>query len=363
MAGFPTTLDAITPDWLTGVLASDLDGARVTDIAVQPVGAGVGFMASMARLALTYDRPCAGAPGTVIAKVASLDPGAIHISSTFRFYEKETRFYDELAAHTDMRTPRAFLQAFDPEAGNFALLLEDLAPARNGDQVAGLSVADAGIALEALGRMHARWWESPKLKAMDWLPDFDSPTMRALLPVFQQCWNPYRDFMAERLSAPMRPLGDRLTACLPRILTHLTTLPVTLVHGDYRADNFFYGEGDDAFTVVDWQIILQGPGAFDVAYLLTGNLSVADRRASGEALVRRYHDALVAGGVAGYDFEACWRDVRLCTIFAWMWPVIAVGSLDPANERGVAFFFEWSHRVCSAIQDLKADEMLRGFED
>ena len=133
MADFPTTLDAITPDWLTGVLASELDGARVTGIAAEPVGAGIGFMASMARLALTYDRPCARAPATVIAKVASLDPGAIHISSTFRFYEKETRFYDELAGETAMRTPRAFLQAFEPASGQFALLLEDLAPARNGD--------------------------------------------------------------------------------------------------------------------------------------------------------------------------------------------------------------------------------------
>jgi hypothetical protein len=361
MPDFPTTLEAITPDWLTGVLADELAGARVTGFAAQPVGVGIGFMASMARLALTYDRPC-GAPSTVIAKVASLDPGAIHVSSTFRFYEKETRFYELLAAETAMRTPRAFLQAFEPASGQFALVLEDLAPARNGDQVAGLTVADAGTALEALGRMQACWWESPRLKALAWLPEFDSPTMHALYPVFQQCWAPYCAFMADRLGEHMKPIGERLLACVPRILAGLSTKPATLVHGDYRADNFFYGAGEQDFTVVDWQIILRGPGAFDVAYLLTGNLSVEDRRASGEALVRRYHDALLAGGVQGYDFDACWRDVRLCTVFAWMWPVIAVGALDPANERGVAFFFEWSHRVCSAIQDLDAAEMLCEFE-
>ena len=293
----------------------------------------------------------------MIAKLPSSDPGARMITTTFRHYEKEVRYYEQMACDNCVSTPAAYFHAFDPESGDFALLLEDLAPARNGDQLAGLSVADARLAVEALAKMQALWWEAPKLHTYDWLPAFNDPAMLGLESVFTQCWEPYKSFVGDRMPAELTPVGDRLGPSITRMLNHLVARPCTLVHGDYRADNFFFG-GPDLFAVIDWQIVIKGMGTFDLAYLLAGNLSVEDRRAHGEELVRLYHSTLVANGVRDYDFEACWKDYRASTLMAWIWPVIAVGSLDPANARGVAFFFEWSKRACAAVMDLKAYEAL-----
>src|SRR6185312_828061 len=157
------------------------------------VGAGVGFLGVVNRLRLRYDGDANGAPETVIAKLPRSDPGARMITSTFRFYEREVRFYEQMAEANNLKAPRAYFSAFEPVSGDFALLLEDLAPGRNGDQLAGLTIDDARTAVIALARMQAQWWERPALKVFDWLPGFNDPAMLALQDVFLQCWQPYRD--------------------------------------------------------------------------------------------------------------------------------------------------------------------------
>ena len=51
--------------------------------------------------------------------------------------------------------PGCFATAFDEREGWFTLVLEDAAPARQGDQIEGCSVAEARLAMEQLGRLHA----------------------------------------------------------------------------------------------------------------------------------------------------------------------------------------------------------------
>lgn len=358
---FPTSCDDVTPAWLTEALGGPqaLGGAVVTGFEASRIGEGVGFMAIVNRLDLTYDRAAPAAPASVIAKFASPDPGARQIAQTFRHYEKEVRFYESMAHLSPMRSPRAYVRELDLPSGDFFLLMEDLSHLTNGDQLGGLSVPQARLAIQALARQQARWWEAPELHAMDWLPPFEDPGMLVLEDVFQQCWEPYAAFMGERLPAAMRPVGAALSTRIRAMLRTLSQGPVTLVHGDYRADNLFFG--DDGLTVVDWQIVLRGRGAFDLAYFLTGNLTVEDRQANETELVQLYHSTLRENGVTGYSAADAWRDYRFCALFGWIWPVVAIGSLDTANERGVAFFFEWSRRVCTAIDDLGAAEVLADY--
>ncbi len=227
--------------------------------------------------------------------------------------------------------------------------------------MAGLSIDDTRTAVIALAKMQAQWWERPALHVFDWLPAFNDPAMLALQDVFLQCWGPYREFLGDRVPAELIPVGDRLGRMITRIMQEMTAKPCTIVHGDYRADNFFFDRGGEPFTVVDWQIVIKGVGAFDLAYLLAGNVTVENRREHEDYLVKLYHHHLVENGVEDYDFETCWRDYRTCVLIAWIWPVIAIGSLDPSNERGVAFFHEWSRRAMTAVVDLKEWDSLDEF--
>ncbi|HEY0436124.1 MAG TPA: phosphotransferase [Phenylobacterium sp.] len=359
----PTSCETVSPAWLTAALGGPeaLGGAQVTGFDASRVGQGMGFMAIINRLSLTYDRPTAVAPRSVIAKFASPDPRAREIAALFRFYEKEVRFYQQMAGESPIRSPRTYHRSVDLESGDFFLLMEDLSHLKNGDQLEGLGIDEARLAIRSLAQLHARWWEKPELRAMTWLPPFDDAGMLALEGVFQQCWEPYCAFMGDRLPAAMVPVGAALSTRIKSMMGALSQSPVTLVHGDYRADNLFFGGDAASLAVVDWQIVLRGRGAFDLAYLLTGNLSIEDRRAHEADLVQLYQATLAKGGVNGYSAEDAWRDYRMCSVFGWIWPVVAIGSLDTGNERGVAFFFEWSRRVCTAIADLGSAEVLADY--
>ena len=68
------------------------------------------------------------------------------------------------------------------------------------------------------------------------------------------------------------------------------------------------------------------------------------------------HDLLVEGGVTGYGWEQCWREYRRMSLYVFVYVVISLGTLDFANERGLALFNAWLRRSSSAIEDLRAAE-------
>ena len=70
-------------------------------------------------------------------------------------YEVEVGFYNDVASTVDVRTPRCHLAAIDLETHDFVLLLDDLAPARQGDQLAGCDVDLAERVLDQAAAFHA----------------------------------------------------------------------------------------------------------------------------------------------------------------------------------------------------------------
>ena len=353
---FPRTVQDITPDWLTGALRQKgvLSGAAVSSITAEPMGVGLGFMSAMQRLSLTYDGPAPDAPTRLIAKLAPLDPGARQIDLVFQFYEKETGFYRLLQDETPIRTPRAYCAEFDPQAHDFILLMEDLSPARLGDHLAGMSPADAGLAIDAVAALHGRWWRSPKLSEMPWLLEINSPQMKGLQGVYQQCWPAVVDFLGDRMPEAMRKTGEQLATRIEAMMDLAADMPRTIMHGDYRADNMFFevGEAKEPFAIADWQVMLEGPAAFDLAYMVSGSLKPDIRRACQDDLVVRHHAGLVKAGVSDYSLKDLQADYRVCATLGWCWPVVAIGSLDMANERGVATFYAWAERVMGTVLDL-----------
>ena len=66
----------------------------------------------------------------------------------------------------------------------FTLVLEDLAPAESGDQIAGCSLDQARAAAVNVAGLHAPTWNDPSLRELDWLiPDLAAyPEMAAAIP-------------------------------------------------------------------------------------------------------------------------------------------------------------------------------------
>jgi hypothetical protein len=71
-----------------------------------------------------------------------------------------------------------------------------------------------------------------------------------------------------------------------------------------------------------------------------------------------YHRTLEANGVNGYGLEQCWDDYRRSALFHFVYIVIAIGSLDPTNERGMALFATWLRRGAAALEELGAVQLM-----
>ena len=359
----PSGPQELTPEWLTNALRSGgaIKNAAVSSFDVKVIGEGAGFLGQLAHVRLHYDRPEEGAPPSLIAKLPAAAQENKELAQFFRFYEREVRFYDEIAGSVELRTPRLYFSHFDPGAGDFALLLEDLAPACVGDQLAGCSGRQVELAIRELAKFHAAWWEHPRLAELDWMPSIDAEWyIEAAEGGYAKAWGAFTEYFGDRLAPAMRDLGERYGKKIPQLMKSFATAPCTIIHGDYRLDNLFFdaSKGGTSFAVIDWQISARARGVFDVAYFLAGTLPSEERRGKERDIVRVYHDLLTEGGVRGYSFDQCWEDYRRSLLFLLNYAVIGIGSLDLANERGVELFEMIAQRTLTAIDDLNAGELL-----
>jgi hypothetical protein len=358
----PKSPDALSAEWLTAALQSGgATNARVATFEYEPIAAGVGFLGKLGRLRLRYAGGGEGLPRTLVVKQPTQDAKSRELAMMFRFYEREVCFYREIGCGAGIRIPTVHFGASNARTGDFVILMEDLAPARIGDQLIGCSAEDARAAIGAIARCHAVWWLNPQLKAFAWLPASNDPINHFAQHAYQKCWEPFVQFVGEKLTPALRRTGERLATNVIRILDGSVERPNTLVHGDYRADNLFFGgtgQGPPTLAAVDWQVTGRGAGVFDIAYFLSGNVGTELRRSIEMDLLRHYTDVLRGNGVQGYGPEQCLEDYRFGVLFCLLYAVIAIGTLDPGNARGVAVFQANFERVAAAIADLDAGAMM-----
>jgi len=350
-AAEPSSPEAITARWLTRVLRAGgaLAVGRVTDLAVERLGAGAGFMSVLARLRIDHERPGADAPASLIVKFPSRHAGAARMDAAFGHYRREFRFYIQIATEGGACAPRIHHAAFDEESGGFVIVMEDLVPATAADQVAGMSGEAAAAAIDAIAAFHARWWGVPLAGARAWLGD-GAARARALEEQSRELWPAYEAFAGAALSANARSVGAALVERVAALAARAAGRPSTVIHGDFRADNLMFGAGPA--RIIDWQLTARAPGAFDIAYLLTSSLDADARRAAERSLIARYQRRLVEYGVAGYTLADAIADYRLGALIGWCWPIVGAGMLDLSDARGAALFRVWAARMSAAVDDL-----------
>jgi aminoglycoside/choline kinase family phosphotransferase len=348
----------VTIEWLTDVLrdSGSIIDASVTSFETMPVGTGQ--MADSVRFSLGYDREELDAPVSVVVKLAAADDTSRATGVALGSYETEVRFYQQVAPTVDISLPRCHFADVDAASGWFTLVLEDLAPAVPGDQLAGCSVDDAALALSQLAKLHTPRWGDRTLAELPWLhrntPErvkFGAELIVELLPGFI-------DRYADQLDAELICLGERL---MPEIGAWMANHPQpwTVQHGDYRLDNMLFGGPGSRrpLAVVDWQTATYGPPLLDASYFLGAGLIENDRRTHERDLLREYHQALTSAGIESYSWQRCWADYRRFTLAGFL---MAVGAsmLVERTPRGDEMFMTMARRHGAHILDLEAEGVL-----
>ena len=342
---------AITPTWLSAVLESAGVDATVAGVKVAPVGTGL--MASCYRVEIDYES--GNGPSALVAKLASTDAGSRTAGATS--YRTEVAFYRDLAASLRIRVPRCYLAEITEEMTTFTLLLEDMAPAEQGDQIAGCTPHQARDAAVNVAGLHGPTWCDTSLQGLDWL-----------LPSVAEHAEATAGFLHEATEVFIqnRELDQAAVEVLRGFAARFVDwgrgrpTPFSLVHNDYRLDNLLFAppaSGAPPVTTVDWQVLTVGLPLRDVAFLLGTGLDTDARRVHERSIVEDYHRALVTSGVAGYDIDACWQDYRYAL---FQGPLITVlGSyVAKPTERGHRMFTAMAERSTAAIRDLDAFELV-----
>lgn len=356
----PKEVEEITADWLTAALreGGTLSEGCVREVSSERIAVGVGLMGRLARLSVEYEGAANDAPATMIFKYPIDLPQNREVADAYRFYKRECDFYSKTASESPLRTAQCYFSQCD-DSQDFALLLEDLASARAGDQVQGNAPEDAKHAIVELAKHHAKFWE--KTDELDYLIDCDDPVVLHVLAQSTGAATPVMLDAYEELFTPeLVKIAEGVAERGGQALVRSKTFPLTVVHGDFRADNLFYeglpGGGD--LAVIDWQICNRGHGPFDVAYHLTQSISPETRRAIEKPALQAYHQTLVDGGVKDYSFEDLWEYYREAALYALVYPITVCGAFDLSEPRAKALGQVFLERSLSAITDLNAGEKL-----
>jgi Ecdysteroid kinase-like family len=336
----PKTIEEISAPWLTDVLqgAGVLKRAKVLDVDVCAIGQGVGFLSGRARVALRYDQAEDGAPATVVVKLPACIKEGMEFAEAMHAYEREIRFYREVAPRTSIRVPRMFATIMEPADHVYILVMEDLKDLTAGDQVCGMTRAQVMNAVRTIAPLHALWWNGDQRKELTWVPSVEQQLkMFGLTPqAVRKAWPMFLETFGDCLPPGGRALGERIIRHLEGILETFVRGTRTLVHFDYRADNLFIDDQSKVapIVVVDWQLTMWGLGAYDVSRLSGGSILPAERGGHHEEIVNCWHQGLTAGGVTGYTHETAWHDYRLSTIVAMLNPVLVYYMFKTGGERG-----------------------------
>jgi hypothetical protein len=341
------------PELLTASWLSEVLGAEVTGVSCAPVGSGQ--MSTCYRLELT------GAPELPRGLVAKL-PVADEAARAFvgSVYRTEVLFYRELASTVAVRVPVCHHAAIG-EDGVFTLLLEDAAPAVQGDQLAGCTPAQAAAAAVNLAGLHGPRWCDPKLLELPWMNVTGAEDARTLGEVYA----PAVEIFIERFAGT---LSDEDARTLRETTGHAAAFVLARserfgpVHGDYRLDNLLFPPdppgpsgspeaGRGAVIAVDWQTLSLGHPVRDLSFLLGTGLSPQDRAAHERGIVARYREALTGHGVTGYSLEECFDDYRFAALQGPLIVVFGCAYGTP-TERGDRMFLAMARRSCAMIREL-----------
>lgn len=356
MSNLPTP-DSIDASWLTDRLR-DAGHSAVTVRDFSRERIGTGQVGMCIRYVLELEGADDTTPRTLVGKFASDDPTSRQTGILLKNYIKEVSFYRELVSRLSISTPRCYYADIEGDGPDFVLLLEDMAPAEQGDQLAGCSPEIARAAVLELVGLHAPSWRDESLRGPEWLgepSDFSVQMGRMLyktnLAGFLERYGARLapdeagiiEAAAESTGPPFQLLGDAWS----------------LVHIDYRLDNLLIDErtSPPRISVVDWQSVSLGSPLSDVSYFLGAGLVPEVRREHEESIVRAYYDALLAAGVADYAWEQCWRDYRVGT-FAGFAVTIIASMMVQQTERGDEMFVAMASRHARHALDHNGYELL-----
>ena len=352
--------DSVTAEWMQRALTAGaaFGSPRVEALEAETLGGESNALGSLLRCRLTVHDAAPSVPETVVVKLPGTDPKALKFARWLSLHEREYEHYRHAAQHVPMRSPTLYYGEFDHRSDRFVLVLEDLREMETVARTIGDERGRASLAVREAARLHGRFWDAVDNPPLSGLCDSLSPRYARTLQIAYLVCLPA---VLERFDSHFSPRILRFAEELgPRIAAHFASAaagPKTLLHGDYRVENMFFGAGD-AFAAIDWQGSGTGCGLYDVAYFMATSVSTDERRRMERGALEEYHDIVCRMGAKDYSFEDCWRSYRQNMLGAFMARILGCGGFDVTDPERRNLAATMLSRAIAAVEDLDADDLL-----
>lgn len=295
-------------------------------------------------------------PTRLVLKIARTDDDVMA-----PFYANEVAFYSKLRRELDIEAPLSLGGDYDPETRHFALLMEDLSArgAHFPNVLETVSPDRVRSLLETLASLHARYWNADSSSpVLEWMGNALEGSVAVLL---NDAAAPYIQYEIDtqkfknELVGMLGWTGEELRAGTKAMHRHQMGLDQCVVHGDTHLGNTYFLP-DGRSGLLDWQLIGRGHPMHDVSYIIATALSIADRRAHEQPLLRYYLDRLAAAGAANPpSFEVSWAEYRRSMV----WNVYVGWLTTPVVNYGWEINVMNHLRLVTAFEDLETGKLVR----
>lgn len=347
-----TTLNQITPEWLTTVLTRSgaLEHGNVDSVAVE--NSDERELSTNFRLILTYAPDARGSmPTNLFLKLVNTDMG-----DEF-FGPSEVDYYVcDYVDVPDVPILRAYNAVYSEEQSRYHILMDDLSDTHIAAEFKTPTLEYALTLAERLAAMHAHWWGKKRLA--DGHHPIHSPDhiMR-----FADVNRPGAGHIIANASDHLKPHWPSVIldfyAHHPQKMIdraqHLDSF--TVIHADPNQSNILVPRNDHRpIYIIDRQpynwSLTTWLGVYDLFYATGLRWDVEIRRQLETLMLQHYHAGLIQRGITDYSWDQLFEDYRLCVA---MGIYVATGwCRGNFNSRGFDIWMPMLQRTLTAIDDL-----------
>jgi hypothetical protein len=348
----PWCAEAITPEWITAVMAAQVPGARALEVSASGGHAG----SSVRREVHVRWNEAGEAAGLATRLFAKTTPTLLTRLSSGMAAAGEGRFFRELRGELAIEAPVLVHSAYDRASARSIHLFEDLAATRGAAfcrRDTKISRAQAEQIIDTLAALHGSYHGSPRFETdLRWVTTYEAFFRTGEKNGIREGHDRAMIEAADVIPpAVLARKGEVWPAAVRSLALHECE-PRTLLHSDVHLGNW-YVTRDGRMGLCDWALVCKGHWARDVSYALTTTLAIEDRRAWERELLRRYLERLREHGGARIDSDTAWDRYRAMTFAALlMWtptlchPPTMPDMQPPETSR------EMIARMAAAIADL-----------
>ncbi len=344
----------IDAEYLNSILAMNGFDAKIAHVEKSPVGTGQ--VGDCVRFTLEYQTETPDAPRSMVGKFPADAEDSRKAGVEFGIYKREVKFYQQLQPKARITTPDCYFADIDEETHDFILLMSDAAPAIQGDQIEGVSLAEMKTIIKEAAKLHSAFWMDETLDDLSWMEEtpqtkavFDPATMPGV-------WALFLNLYEDRLSTSAKHLGEAVSGNFAKFRS-LKSEKQCLLHADFRPDNMLFAtpEGGKPLSVVDWQSVSCGPAATDVGYCVAGALTPEIRRQHEAELLDLYASELEKLGAGPYDMEKL-KAHYVLGAYQLFQTAFHSSTFVERTARGDEMFLKMVNGAVDLIHDHKAED-------